>query len=564
MSASQDVKEKLRQLMILPTETEWVEFKQARNNFDFDDIGKYFSALSNEANLLKEAAGWLIFGVTDRPPRQPVGSNYRRQKPGLDKLKYEIAQRTNHRVTFRDIHEVELAGKRVVLFEIPAAARGIPTTWDGIAYGRIHDSLIPLTLDKIEQIRRQATFEDWSAQICSGATVADSLDPEALAFARQQYKSKNTNFAHEVDKWDDTTFLNKTKVCISGQVTRAAILLLGRTEATHLLSPATGRISWVLKDENGKERDYEHFAPPFILSVDRLFLRIGNKTYRYMPSETLFPVEITQYDPWVTREVLHNCIAHQDYSRGGHINVIEEPDSILFTNRGEFLPGSVEEVIRQDSPPDLYRNRFLTEAMVKFNMIETIGSGIKRMFIKQRERFFPLPDYDLSELGRIKVRVFGKVLDERYTRMLLQKNNLDLWDVIALDKVQKKKPLTDQEFKSLKKKGLIEGRRPNLYVSATIAATTETKTDYIRKRAFDKRHYMEMVKEYLAKFETATRSDFDRLLMDKISDALSHEQKRNFVTNLLQAMRRKGTIQPVRGKRGKGARWELCKSYRID
>lgn len=544
--------------MALPYETEWVEFKEARNNYDFDDLGKYFSALSNAADLNGQPAGWLVFGLTDRLPRQVVGTNYRHQRPGLEKLKQEIEQHTNHQMTFRAIHEVTVEGKRVALFEIPAAARGIPTTWNGIAYGRIHDSLKPLTLDKIEQIRRQAAFEDWSAQTCPGATAND-LDPEAVAFARLQYKKKNPNLAHEVDQWGDPTFLNKTRVCVSGQVTRAAIILFGRPEATHFLSPATARISWVLKDKKGQEKDFEHFGLPFLLAVDEAFARIRNNTYRYLPHATLFPVEITQYDPWVIREVLHNGIAHQDYTKGGHINVVEEPDSLLFTNLGDFLPGSVEEVIRQDSPPELYRNRLLAEAMVSFNMIDTIGSGIRRMFMKQRERFFPLPDYDLSKAERVKVRVFGKVLDERYTRVLIEKTDLDLWDVIALDKVQKRKPLTDEEFRSIKRKGLVEGRRPNLYVSATVAAATETKTDYIKKRAFDKQYYMKLMQEYLTRFGTATRSDFDRLLLDKISDALSHEQKGNLVTNLLQEMRRKGTIRPVKGKRGRGARWELCK-----
>ena len=447
----------------------------------------------------------------------------------------------------------------MVLFEIPAAARGIPTTWNKIAYGRIHESLKPLSLDKIEQIRRQATFEDWSAQSCSGAAVKD-LDPEAIAFGRQQFKKKNSKLADEVDQWDDVTFLNKARVCVSGLVTRAAIILFGRPEAAHFLSPASARITWVLKDEKGQERDYLHHYPPFILAVDRVFTKIRNNTYRYLPNATLFPVEITQYDPWVIREVLHNSITHQDYTQGGHINVVEEPDSLLFTNLGVFLPGSVEEVIRRDAPPELYQNRLLAEAMVQFNMIDTIGSGIKRMFMKQRERFFPLPDYDLSEAGRVKVRILGKILDEQYTRALIEKTDLDLWDVIALDKVQKRRSLTDEELNLLKGKRLIEGRRPNLYVSAAVAAATETKADYIRKRAFDKQHYLKMVQEYLAKFGTATRADFDKLMLDKISDALSQAQKRNFVTNLLQEMRRERMIRPVKGKRGKGAQWELYKS----
>jgi len=205
----------------------------------------------------------LIFGVTDRPPRRIVGSNYRHQKPGLEKLKREISKQTNHQTTFNDIHELMVDDKRVVLFQIPPALRGVPTTWQGIAYGRIHDSLGPLNLQKIETIRRQA-IEDWSAGICDGATI-DDLDPDAIALARKNYAKKNLRTTSEIAYWDDITFLNKAKVCISGEITRAAIILLGKNEAEHFVSPGIARITWLLRDEPEHEKDYAHFAPPIVV-----------------------------------------------------------------------------------------------------------------------------------------------------------------------------------------------------------------------------------------------------------------------------------------------------------
>jgi ATP-dependent DNA helicase RecG len=147
------------------------------------------------------------------------------------------------------------------------------------------------------------------------------------------------------------------------------------------------------------------------------------------------------------------------------------------------------------------------------------------------------------------------VIDEKYTQMLMAKADLDLWDVIALDKVQKGKPLTEDEFKSLKAKNLVEGRRPNLFVSAEIAAATETQADYIKRRAFDKDHYKKMVAAYLTKFGEAKREDIDKLLIDKLSDALDEKQKVEFVGNLLQEMRREGTIRTEGTKRW--AKWRL-------
>jgi ATP-dependent DNA helicase RecG len=554
----EELKAKLEEMMELPAETEWIEFKEAKNNYDFDDLGRYFSALSNEANLNRQPSGWLVFGITNKPPRNICGTNYRLQEPGLERLKWDISQHTNNQTTFIKIHELkgERGQERVILFQIPPAAKGIPTAWKGHYYGRIHESLKPLTLQKLDQIRSQATFEDWSAQICDGATLED-LDSQAIAFARDKYKDKHHELAEEVDQWDDTTFLDKSKVCIDGKITRTAIILLGKNEAEHFIYPAVARISWILKDANGLEKDYQHFGPPLILAVDQVFSRIRNLTYRYMRNETLFPTEITQYDSWVIRETLHNAIAHQDYAQGGRINVVEESESLLFTNLGEFLPGSVEEVILRDAPQEFYRNRFLANSMVELKMIDTIGSGIKRMFIRQRQRSFPMPDYDLSERGRVKVRIIGKILDERYTRMLMMRTDLELMDVISLDKVQKGNSLTEDQFKSLKKRHLIEGRRPRLFVSAEIAAVTDTKADYIKKRAFDRDYYKKLVLKYLEQYETASRENIDELLMDKISDALSYEQKKNYINNLLQEMRREGYIEPL--GRARGTRWVIHK-----
>lgn len=442
------------------------------------------------------------------------------------------------------------------MFQIPPALRGIPTAWKGHYYGRDHEALVALSLHEIEQIRKQHIVEDWSKQLCNGATLND-LEPLAIKKAREVFKIKHPKLAIEVDGWDDPTFLNKAKICIEGRVTNAAIILLGKEESTHLISPSVAQMTWVLKSRSNVDKDYRHFGPPFLLAVDQLFANVRNLTIRHLPDGTLFPIEVSQYDPRVLREILHNCIAHQDYSLRGRINVVEvEDDSILFTNLGQFLPGSVEEVIRRDQPQEEYRNRFLVDAMVNLNMIDTIGSGIRRSFGIQRERNFPMPTYDLSESGKVKVRVIGQILDPNYTRMLMSQTNLDLLDVIALDKVQKKQPIGDSEFKSLKDKRLIEGRRPNIHVSADVAAATDTVEDYLKRRGIDKAYCEKMVVDFLKVKREAKRAGIIRLLSEKLSDALTEEQKRNFIRNLLQDMRRRQELL-VEG-RGVTALWRLA------
>ena len=562
---------KLQELRALPTETEWVEFKH--NRAEPQEIGEYLSALSNGAALESQPFGYIVWGVengthnvlgTTFRPRNQKGSGNEDLEPWLNKL---LAPRVNFR-----IFEFEAEGHPMVMFEVQAANTA-PVAFSGRRFVRVGSHKKPLS-EHPERERKlweivSGPAVDWSAEICEAATL-DDLDPDALTLARTEYANKHSNdpkkehLIKEVWDWDDETFLNKAKVCVTGKITRTAILLLGRAEATHHLTPSVPQISWILKDNDGLEQDYQHFEPPFLSAVDDLFARVRNLTIRHLPDGTLFPVEVSQYDPWVLRETLHNCIAHQDYSRGGRINVVEQPGSLLFTNLGRFIPGSVEEVITRDAPQEFYANPFLARAMVNLNMIDTIGSGIKRAFTLQRKRNFPMPTYDLSEERRVQVRVIGQILDPNYTRMLMSQSELSLLDVVALDKVQKKHPISEDEIKSLRSKKLIEGRRPKVFVSADVAAATDTMVDYLNRRGIDKGYCRRMVVELLQKQDEASRPEIESLLLDKLSDALEEGQKRNFVRNLLQEMRRDGAIQPVEGKRGRGAKWELSKSGSIE
>lgn len=546
-----DIQATLDYLRAQGRESEILEFKEAKNNFHFDELGKYFSALSNEANLKHKARAWLVFGIKDSD-KSVVGSNFRNDGASLQSLKNEVANQTINRITFIEIHDIVYQNKRVLLFEIPAAPQGIPVTWKGHYYGRDDESLGPLNLEEIERIRAQNQSDDWSAKICEGATV-DDLSPDAIAKARALYAIKNPTLKDEIQQWDDLTFLNKAKLCIQGKVTRTAILLLGKPESEHFLSPGIAQISWILKDRDGIEKDYEHFSCPFLLNADKVREKIRNLKYRYIRDGSLFPEEVDAYDPYIIREALNNCIAHQDYMLVGKINVVETEDSQLtFTNMGSFIPGSIERVIQSDAPEAQYRNAFLAQAMVNLAMIDTIGSGIKRMFVIQRKKYFPLPEYTIQS-DRVKVVVTGKVLDVAYARKLAQMPDLSLNDIILLDKLQKGHSLQTDEVKHLRRQGFVEGRKSNLHISATVAQKTDQKADYLRLRGITDDYMKQMIIDYLKKFGTGSKSDFERLLIDKISDSLDENQKQHKLKNILQAMKKGNIIEPL------GKKWVMSK-----
>ncbi len=551
--ANQDIFEILKQLLSLPSETECLEFKEAKNNFDFNALGKYFSALSNEANLQNKQCAWLVFGINNK--HQIVGTQFRPNRKDLDSLKQEVAEKVNNRLTFINIHEIQTSDGRVIMFEIPPALRGVPTSFGGWHFGRDGESTGPLNLNEIDRIRNQVAQLDWSAGICERARI-DHLDPLAIARAREEYGKKYPNIRKDLEGWDDITFLNKAKITIEDRITNSAILLLGKEESLHFVQPVVAQITWILKDKDNIELDYEHFSLPLLLSTEKALQKIRNLKYRYLPDNTLFPTEITQYEPWVIREALHNCIAHQDYSLQQKINLVEFPEHLIFENGGNFLPQSIEAVINLDAPQRFYRNNFLCNAMVSLNMIDIIGSGIKKMFQYQRNRYFPLPEYEFSENQAVRVTIYGKIIDKNYTQVLINQADLSLNYVISLDKVQKGKLVSDEEAKELRKKKLIEGRKPNYFVSAHVAAATDEKAVYIRNKAFDDDHYKKLIIAFIQKYNAATRKDIDDLLFSKLSDVLDENQKRIKIGNLLTSLKKAGSIYNQASS--KKPCWVLC------
>lgn len=520
-------------------ENECVEFKRADNDFDIDKLGKYFSAISNEATLKNKQYGWIIFGIDDKT-HDFTNTRYHYDN-NFNSVKKYISDNTTDNVTFIEIYNLDVEGKRVVMFQVPAAS-AIPVNWKGFPYGRNGESLCPLAPNKIEQIKATANY-DWSRQIIDKATI-ENLDIDAIKIARTQFKIKNKGkpIADEIDNLSDIDFLNKAKVTLDGKITFAAMLLLGKNDDDYLMDGYTPRMTWKLYDEINVI-DYEHFGIPFILNVEKLKAKIRNLRYRYMVNEnTLFPNEVDQYDNYILRELINNCIVHQDYRLKGIINVMEFKDKLIITNEGSFIPQNIENVLKDGYSSPYYRNQFLANAMVNLNMIDTVGSGIRRVYNIQKEKLFPLPDYDLSEETRVKVTLYGKIIDEKYSKILFERTNLDIDRVMLLDRVQKSYPITKEQSDYLKRDNLIEGRYPNIYISSDIAKITDEKDKYMGRKGLDNKYYKDYIFEYIKKFKSASRQDIDNLIKPKLSNTLSDKQLDNKVRYLLRKLREEEKI----------------------
>ena len=493
----------LQEFRNLSSETEWFEFKEANDSFKTSKIGEYFSALSNEANLLGEESAWLIFGINDKT-HEIIGTQYRTDKPQLNSLKLQIAQNTTNNLSFVHIHELFIDNKRVIMFEIPPAPIGIPIAWKGHYYGREHESLTALNSFKYDKIRSQKKF-DWSAQIVSNASLND-LDSDAINFAREKYKEGNERktFYKEIDTWDDIIFLNKARLCIDGKITNTALLLLGKPEAKRFLF-SNARITYVYINEQGEKEDYEHFDPPYLMERDNLLnsLKHRNSKFKILPSsEILTPIEAYRYDNWVILEALNNCIAHQDYSKQARIIITEKANyELVFRNSGSFYFGTIEDYIFLDEfTPSDYRNPFLTEAMERIGMIDTIGSGIKKIFNIQRQRYLPLPEFVLGD--NVELTIYSNNEKNEYTNQLYNDSSRDLGSVFLWDKKQKGFPIDDKDYK---------------YV----------------------------IVSFLKQKKKAGRNDIDALLLNELDETLTEGQKKDKIKNLLYSLSKEKRIQNI-------------------
>lgn len=532
-------------------EDEIVEFKTASGQYSIDKIGQYFSAISNEANLMNQQYGWLVLGVSETDKKHVVGTAFKEGPPQLlGKFKYDISKDITDGMTFMEIIELfprneENEPKRVLMFKVPAAIAGMPTAWKNQYFARSGESLVRLNQQKIDEIRMEER-RDWSKQVIHEATI-EFLDPDAIALARKNYKEKmnRDHIAEDVDGQSDEEFLTQLKLMVDGKPTYAAMILLGKESCDYVFNTPP-KIMWRLYGADGADKDYAIFTVPFINVADKILGKIRNLTYRYMPNQqSLFPQETDQYDPWLLRELLNNSIAHGSYQLGGRIYINEFEDHITITNPGEFLPQSVETVLKPGYNPPFYRNQRLADGMVKFNMIDTATSGIRKVYRIQRDKYFPMPDFDLSQNGQVAVTVYGKILNEQYTYILYEHPELDLETVFLLDQVQKGlgDKLTKDAINYLRKHKLVEGRVNSLYLSAEVSKTIDASAEYIKNKAFDDQYYKDLIINYLRQYGRAQKKDFRTLLMDKLPNSLSERQKEYKIGNLLASLKRQGLIR---------------------
>lgn len=535
---------------------EWKEMKNLKNSFagdEKDDLISYVSAIANMEG------GHLVIGVQDKT-LEIVGTDLSKFNLNFQSAVWKLLE---HCINLSseglsiDEYTTEDTYKTVWIVHIPKHLPRRPVYAHKKAWQRVEDSLVEMTQERLAAILEEPIFEakDWSAEIVPNATLAD-LDELAVAKARVMFKKVHASKipTEEIDTWTVEELLCNSGIMIDGKLTRAAIILLGKTVSVFKLRPAVVEVTWTLRDGRQEVVDYEHFTVPFILTVDQILSKIRNLTMRELPGGTLFPETMKQYDDYTIREALHNAIAHQDYTLQQRINFVENPDFLYYANGGSFIPGTLQKALATKGPQRHFRNECLCRAMVNFNMIDTVSRGIKKMFNEQWRRHFPMPDYEIDALNKeVGVKIYGNTINEKYTKLLKENNTLTLEDCILLDAVQKGHRISEDHVLALLGRGLLEGDVLEYSISLDIAKKTKQLSDYTRNRGLDKAKLQQMILQYLqnAGLVGAKRDAIFEYLKDVLPKTKTQEQQERMVGNILSEMKGAGTIIP------KGRTWYL-------
>lgn len=532
-------------------ECEWKEFKNLKNEFcgkEKNDIISYVSALSNMEG------GHLVIGVVDKT-LEIVGTdtyNFDVQKAKL-RLTEQCANLPSEGLSVEEFI-TEDTHKTVWVIHVPKHMKRLPVYAHSKAWQRLNDSLVELTDSRRNAIldERESMY-DWTAQIIEDATIED-LDYDAIRLAREGYKQRYPQFANECDTWSDRVFLDKSCLTIDGKITRTTLLLVGKEDKAHKLNHIA-QIVWKCFQDGQTFGDI--YTIPFIRTTSELLNRIRNYRFKIYPKNSLIPAEVWKYDTESILEGLHNSIAHQNYESGSRIIVTEDKDKLTFEDSGYFYEGSYDQYITGEKTPRNYRNPALVKAMVNIKMIDTQGYGIHKMFLSQKKRYLPMPDYDKSTATEVVLTLPGTVIDENYSLMLLENRNLSLMDAVLLDSVQKGKSISSEAVAILRKRKLIEGRLPHIFISKDIAQVTDQRIEYSKHKGLDDKKCEALLIDSLKDHGSLTKGEIRNLFWNVISDQLNDRQKETKVYNILRKMKKQNIISNT--TRGNISVWSLVK-----
>lgn len=517
-----------------------LEFKEAKQNYQFDKLLEYCVALANEGG------GKVILGVTDKRPRRIVGTAAF-DEPG--RTEAGLHDRLSHRIP---IEEVRTAEGRVLVVHVPARLPGTAWQIDGRYLKRAGDELAALSDADLRAMFAE-TGPDFSAEVCPGALMSD-LASEAIAAFRGRWASRSRD--ERKSRWTDEETLANAELLVEGQFTYAALILFAtRAALGRLLAQAELVFEYRSSEASGPAADREEYREGFFLWHDSIWAKINLRNTRQSYQDGLFRVELPTFDEVSVREALLNAVAHRDYRLGGSVFVRQFPQRLEVVSPGGLPTGvTPANILDQQNP----RNRRLAESLAKCGLIERSGQGMNLMFESAIRQGKALPSFAGTSAHEVRLALSGTVSSAAFVRFIERLGEEKLtsfstYDFLALDCLRREQPMPDHlkaRLPGLMAAGAVEssgrGRGTRYILARGLYAALGGKGVYTRKKGLDRGTNKALLLKHIED-NAATGAKMDEFR--QVLPALGRSQ----IQVLLRELRREGMIHSIGAT--KGARW---------
>ena len=394
----ENIESLIRNLVRLPRETSWVEFKL--NCYDAEMIGQRLCAIANAAVLDDRRVGYIIWGIDDVTHEiKGTTEDFPTVKvDGKQELEPWIRQRLSRNADFR-YDAVEIDGVKVGLVTVYAAV-GYPVSFHHIEYIRLGS--ITRKMEEFKELSsrlweklRNHVFELQRAEIDYDVSAAVEALDSAKYFSLKNlpYPSNRDGVLH---------YLVEDELLCKQDNGFYAITNLGALLFAKKLSKMSGigrKILRIVKYVDNSRMQIEKaydLEGGYASVFEEAIKFIGALTPGSEPIINGIRTPISAYPEVPVRESLANMLIHQDFSERGAGPVVEIfSDRIEFSNPGVPLV-SVDRII--DTTPKS-RNEKLASLMRQFHLCEELGTGWDKIVLGCEVRNMPPPKLQVYENG---------------------------------------------------------------------------------------------------------------------------------------------------------------------
>lgn len=531
------------QQWLLEPEGQRLEFKEAKQRYDFEKLLKYCVALANEGG------GTMVLGVTDKRPRRIVGTQ---AFDAPERTEAGLHRRLGHRIP---VEELRLPEGRVLVVHVPPRLPGTAWNVDGSYFKRAGDDLAPLADHELRAMFAEGG-PDFSAQPCPGATLAD-LEPESIALFRDRWARKSGDLRKR-DLNDQQTLRDAELLVEGDQVSYAALILFGtRAGLTRWLAQAELVFEYRSSEAAGPAADREEYRAGFFAWQDALWKKINLRNDRQSYQDDFFRMDLPTFDEVPVREAILNAVAHRDYRLGSSVFVRQFAKRLEVVSPGGLPPGiTPENIIDQQNP----RNRRLAEALGRCGLIERSGQGLNLMMESAVRQGKPLPSFAGTAAHEVRLTLEGGVRNPAFVRFMERLGeerlrNFSTLDYLALEQLEQGKVLSAElreRVPNLIAAGAVEaigrGKGVRHILSKALYATLGAKGTYTRQRGLDRNTNKALLVAHLTQQspQGAPLAELRQVLPTLPESA---------VRNLLRELRDEGKLT-LRGER-RWARWAI-------